>query len=230
MCSIFGILDIKTGASALRPKALEYSRLLRHRGPDWSGIYHNDNAILVHERLSIVDVKPVKEAPKLVEEQLAITAETTSLQDDAIAELERDTLEMEEEFNDFKASNQPKVKEQALADKNNEVLEQNQIKERRELELAKDNPFVQQVENLTVGCWFEFREESEPVRCKLAAVIKVTGKYIFVNRSGVKVAEKTVAVLADEMRRGCIQILNDGLLFDRALESVIGSLRHSSLN
>jgi len=180
--------------------------------------------------LSIVDVKPVKEAPKLVEEQLAITAETTSLQDDAIAELERDTLEMEEEFNDFKASNQPKVKEQALADKNNEVLEQNQIKERRELELAKDNPFVQQVENLTVGCWFEFREESEPVRCKLAAVIKVTGKYIFVNRSGVKVAEKTVAVLADEMRRGCIQILNDGLLFDRALESVIGSLRHSSLN
>jgi asparagine synthase (glutamine-hydrolysing) len=57
MCSIFGILDIKTGADALRPKALEYSRLLRHRGPDWSGIYHNDNAILVHERLSIVDTE-----------------------------------------------------------------------------------------------------------------------------------------------------------------------------
>ena len=38
MCSIFGILDIKTGAQALRPQALEYSRLLRHRGPDWSGI------------------------------------------------------------------------------------------------------------------------------------------------------------------------------------------------
>jgi len=57
MCSIFGILDIKTGAQALRPKALEYSRLLRHRGPDWSGIYNNDNAILVHERLSIVDTE-----------------------------------------------------------------------------------------------------------------------------------------------------------------------------
>lgn len=57
MCSIFCILDIKTDASALRPKALEYSRLLRHRGPDWSGIYHNDNAILVHERLSIVDTE-----------------------------------------------------------------------------------------------------------------------------------------------------------------------------
>ncbi|NQY63074.1 MAG: asparagine synthase B [Alteromonadaceae bacterium] len=57
MCSIFGILDIKTGAQALRTKALEYSRLLRHRGPDWSGIYSNDNAILVHERLSIVDTE-----------------------------------------------------------------------------------------------------------------------------------------------------------------------------
>jgi asparagine synthase (glutamine-hydrolysing) len=57
MCSIFGILDIKTGADALRPRALECSRLLRHRGPDWSGIYHNDNAILVHERLSIVDTE-----------------------------------------------------------------------------------------------------------------------------------------------------------------------------
>ncbi|MGB1261365.1 MAG: asparagine synthase B [Cognaticolwellia sp.] len=57
MCSIFCILDIKTGADALRPKALEYSRLLRHRGPDWSGIFANDQAILVHERLAIVDTE-----------------------------------------------------------------------------------------------------------------------------------------------------------------------------
>jgi asparagine synthase (glutamine-hydrolysing) len=54
MCSIFAILNIQTGADALRTKAIECSRLLRHRGPDWSGIYHNDNAILVHERLAIV--------------------------------------------------------------------------------------------------------------------------------------------------------------------------------
>ncbi|WP_448568423.1 asparagine synthase B [Thalassotalea ganghwensis] len=57
MCSIFGILDIKTDAEALRPHALECSRLLRHRGPDWSGVYHNENAILVHERLAIVDTE-----------------------------------------------------------------------------------------------------------------------------------------------------------------------------
>ena len=39
MCSIFGVFDIKTDAVELRKKALELSRLMRHRGPDWSGIY-----------------------------------------------------------------------------------------------------------------------------------------------------------------------------------------------
>ena len=56
MCSILGIFEIKTDTGDLRAQALEMSRKLRHRGPDWSGIYVNDNAILAHERLSIVDV------------------------------------------------------------------------------------------------------------------------------------------------------------------------------
>ena len=55
MCSIFGILDIKTDSAALRKSALEMSKRLRHRGPDWSGVYSSDKAILVHERLAIVD-------------------------------------------------------------------------------------------------------------------------------------------------------------------------------
>ncbi|MCC4785756.1 asparagine synthase B [Vibrio splendidus] len=54
MCSIFGILDIKSDAAALRPIALEMSKKLRHRGPDWSGIYAGEKAILAHERLAIV--------------------------------------------------------------------------------------------------------------------------------------------------------------------------------
>ena len=56
MCGIFGILDIKTDVSELRTQALELAKLLRHRGPDWSGIWNNNNAILCHERLAIVDV------------------------------------------------------------------------------------------------------------------------------------------------------------------------------
>ncbi|EMQ2875913.1 asparagine synthase B [Vibrio navarrensis] len=54
MCSVFGILDIKSDAAALRPIALEMSKKLRHRGPDWSGIYASERAILAHERLAIV--------------------------------------------------------------------------------------------------------------------------------------------------------------------------------
>ena len=56
MCGIFGILDIKTDVTELRTQALDLAKLLRHRGPDWSGIWNNDTNILCHERLAIVDV------------------------------------------------------------------------------------------------------------------------------------------------------------------------------
>lgn len=55
MCSIFGILDIKEHPESLRRTALEMSRRQLHRGPDWEGIYQGEKAIIVHERLSIVD-------------------------------------------------------------------------------------------------------------------------------------------------------------------------------
>lgn len=56
MCSIFGILDLKTDPQELRKTALEMSKRMRHRGPDWSGIYADNNAIIAHERLAIVDM------------------------------------------------------------------------------------------------------------------------------------------------------------------------------
>ncbi len=55
MCGIAGIFNIRDGVDALRTKALKMSSKIRHRGPDWSGIYAGKSAILVHERLSIVD-------------------------------------------------------------------------------------------------------------------------------------------------------------------------------
>lgn len=55
MCGIVGAFDLKTGAQDLRSDVLEMSKRLRHRGPDWSGIYCGDKAIIAHERLSIVD-------------------------------------------------------------------------------------------------------------------------------------------------------------------------------
>ena len=56
MCSILGILDLRSDPAALRAQALDLSRRMRHRGPDWSGVYANERAILVHERLAIVGV------------------------------------------------------------------------------------------------------------------------------------------------------------------------------
>ena len=91
--------------------------------------------------------------------------------------------------------------------------------------LDENDPFMQQVSRLAVGGWFEFSHSGKAERAKLAAYIKVNGHYIFVNRSGVKVAEKTKLELATEMKAGFIQVLNDGLLFDRALESIISNLR-----
>ena len=61
MCSVLGIFDLKVESQTLRKQALEMSRKLRHRGPDWSGIYCGEKAILVHERLSIVDPQSGKQ-------------------------------------------------------------------------------------------------------------------------------------------------------------------------
>jgi asparagine synthase (glutamine-hydrolysing) len=55
MCGIAAIFNIKEQTKELRDKALKMSQKIRHRGPDWSGIYCGGSAILTHERLSIVD-------------------------------------------------------------------------------------------------------------------------------------------------------------------------------
>lgn len=57
MCGILSILSITEDMPALREKTLKLVKRLRHRGPDWSGIYSCDHAILAHERLSIVDIE-----------------------------------------------------------------------------------------------------------------------------------------------------------------------------
>ncbi len=61
MCGIVAVFDLKVRADELRPRVLEMARKLRHRGPDWSGIYVHDNAILAHERLAIVDPQSGKQ-------------------------------------------------------------------------------------------------------------------------------------------------------------------------
>ena len=57
MCGIIGIFEIDGRKQEMRDKALKMAAKIRHRGPDWSGIFSDGNAILAHERLSIIDVE-----------------------------------------------------------------------------------------------------------------------------------------------------------------------------
>ncbi|UVK99529.1 DUF1631 domain-containing protein [Pseudomonas sp. B21-048] len=98
--------------------------------------------------------------------------------------------------------------------------------ERASLRVPEGDVALLQVDQLRLGCWVEFQEDEEnTLRCKLAAIIKATGKHIFVNRTGMKVLEHSRTGLALEFRHGTVRTLDDTLLFDRALESVLGNLR-----
>jgi len=55
MCGIVCAFELKESVEVLRPQVLKMSKKIRHRGPDWSGIFDNNNAIMAHERLAIVD-------------------------------------------------------------------------------------------------------------------------------------------------------------------------------
>ncbi|NMT65371.1 DUF1631 domain-containing protein [Marinobacter orientalis] len=87
--------------------------------------------------------------------------------------------------------------------------------------------WLERADGLRVGSWIELIRDGGKIRCKLAAFIKATGKYIFVNRSGAKVAEYQREDLAMALAAEEITMLDDGLIFDRALESIIDNLRSS---
>ncbi len=83
MCGIVSIFNIKQQTPALRQKALQMSGKIRHRGPDWSGIYCGGSAVLAHERLAIVDPESGRQplfSPDL-KQVLAVNGEIYNHQD-----------------------------------------------------------------------------------------------------------------------------------------------------
>ena len=94
--------------------------------------------------------------------------------------------------------------------------------------LPENDSHWQQTFRLAQGSWFELkRGDEEQFRCRLAAVIKDIDQFIFVNRNGAKVAEFTRVELAHALRNAQLMPLDDGMLFERALQSVIGTVRKS---
>lgn len=72
MCGIIGAFDLKGRSSIIRPLVLKMSKKVRHRGPDWSGVFSNDQVILSHERLAIVDPKSGRQPLLNKEENLVL--------------------------------------------------------------------------------------------------------------------------------------------------------------
>lgn len=81
------------------------------------------------------------------------------------------------------------------------------------------------LESLPVGQWVEFSlVNGSRFRCKLSAVIPEADSFVFVNRMGLKVAEKQRDDLAHELRRGRLQVLEQSALIDRAMDAILGKL------
>jgi hypothetical protein len=106
---------------------------------------------------------------------------------------------------------------------------QTAVQRQKELENSLIAENLEQVDRLQPGSWIEFSlVNGSQFRCKLSAHINEGNCLIFVNRMGLKVVEKTREELALEMRKGRVKVLEQGLLFDRALNSVISGLRKKS--
>ena len=74
MCGIVCAFDLKEKSEVLRPQILEMSKTIRHRGPDWSGIFDNKKAVMAHERLAIVDPASGKQPLYSPDGQLVLAA------------------------------------------------------------------------------------------------------------------------------------------------------------
>ncbi|NIE74018.1 DUF1631 domain-containing protein [Pantoea sp. Ap-967] len=95
-----------------------------------------------------------------------------------------------------------------------------------------DEPMAElrSVQRLRIGAWVEVLDDDEPLRCKLVARIDSSDRLVFANRTGMKVREWNSAGLARAVRRGDVRVLDDGLLFERALETVLEGLRQQQVH
>jgi len=92
---------------------------------------------------------------------------------------------------------------------------------------SKADDYLDQVNDLEIGAWVEFRKENDfPEHIKLSWKSNVTGKYVFVNRKGIKVKNMTAYSLSSQLRSGQARLIESVSVFDRAISSLMSTLRH----
>lgn len=93
-------------------------------------------------------------------------------------------------------------------------------------DLPANDPGLLRAHSLRIGTWMLFQPDTgSTLRCRLTAIMAPANRYIFVSRTGLKVLEQNAGQLALAFKRGTLQTLDDGPLFERALAAVMGKLR-----
>ncbi len=88
--------------------------------------------------------------------------------------------------------------------------------------------YIKLLKAIAIGTWFEFLNENEDVnRAKLSWISPISSKYLFVNRNGIKVADKSLTDLASELNSGNTVLLQDKPIFDRAMSAIVSKLKQS---
>ncbi len=149
------------------------------------------------------------------------------------SEIEKRTREIETHLANISANDRAYLEEDepAPADESFEVMDEIVLTlPGEQLDYQTDEKvepeFLEQIGKLREGSWVELVQPSgELLRCKLSTIIEPGGRYIFVNRRGMKVAERSRRGLAVELKRKTLTILAESQVFDRALQAVIGNLR-----
>src|SRR5690606_10071776 len=103
------------------------------------------------------------------------------------------------------------------------------VERQAEIEDAELAEYLVRIDELQTGTWVEFAlVNGSKFRCKLSTRVGDDSCYIFVNRMGLKVVEKTRQELAHEMRRGRLQVLEERLLLDRAMDAIFNNLKRKA--
>ncbi len=129
---------------------------------------------------------------------------------------------------DLAAVNSEDVSMLAIPDSVQPVAEQDHleaVEPRDEIQTPPDSPELKRVESLQPGTWLEFSLiDQSMVRAKLSWISPMSGRYLFVNRRGLKVGDYAPHELATLLADGHATVLPTSALFDRAMNAIVGRL------
>lgn len=230
---------LRTGLEGISFSPLETTQLFKQLEAVHLARLRSDSAPLIDKAIEkpvekvLIEEKPASEVkqPKPISEADLEAKAIELAEKNAQRRAPQQAKPVVESVSQSKVDVQPKVEEKiavpVVSEVQNKVNLEQTVNKIEEVDVAHiESQHLALVGNITQGTWFEMQgDNGEKYRCRLAAIIRPAGKYIFVNRSGMKVAEESRETLALALQQKRLSILDDGMLFDRALEAVIGNLR-----